>query len=510
MANFRYDIDVNLDDIKSPLPQRPVSYVPPEEPTGQTVGGVTVDQRAAEIPNINVPSVPKKLNNKLFLIIGVIVVVIALAVGGYAFFGKIKKTSEPIVLNYWGLWEDSSIMAGVISEYESKNPGVKINYRVNQLENYRSRLQGRLLKTGATTEEVPDIFRIHNTWIPMFRTELSSVPVQTATTIGLDTDFYSVYKEDLIENGAYKAIPLQYDGLVLFSNKDLLDAAKVEIPRSWWGLETAANKLTVKDANGKISIAGVSLGMVDNIDHWSDVLGLMMKQNGVNLLQDDEVNNKKLQDVLAFYSLFKTKDQVWDETLPNSTTFFVNGKLAFYFGPSWRIFNFEQLNPSLRFEVSPVPQLPILATTQITAELSESELTNIHWGSYWVEGVNNKSKNQKEAWKFLEYLASKEGLEKMYASASQIRSFGEIYPRKSMAAQISSNPKIKPFVTSAENAGSWYLASNTQDDGVNDEMIRYFGNAINSIVQKNSSPESVVADLRKGITQLIQKYQLIK
>lgn len=500
---------MNLDEIKSPLPQRPVSYTPTEEPTTQTTVSSNIGETRGSIPTASaMPVTPKGLNKKLLLISIIILLAIAIIFGGYSIFNKAKKTGEPITLNYWGIWEDSAVMASAIADYESKNPGVKINYRKNQSDNYRSRLQGRLLKTGETTEEVPDIFRIHNTWIPMFRSELASVPVQSVTTIGLETDFYNIYKEDLKENGAYKAIPLQYDGLVLFSNKDLLDAAGVTIPKSWWGLEGAAKKLTVKDQTGKITVAGAALGATDNIDHWSDVLGLMMKQNGVNLLKNDEINNKKLQDVLTFYSQFKTKDQIWDETLPNSTTFFANGKLAFYFGPSWRIFNFEEMNPNLRFEVSAVPQLPTLATTQITAELSDSELTNFHWASYWVEGVNNKSKNQKEAWKFLEYLSSKEGLEKMYTAASQIRSFGEIYPRRSMAEQISSNAKIKPFVSNADNATSWYLSSRTEDAGLNDEMIVYFGNAVNSIVQKNSDAATVVPDLKNGVNQLIQKYQL--
>lgn len=500
---------MNLDEIKSPLPERPVSYIPPEAPTGLGVGGVIADKQAEILPVLKGQvDEPKKSKKKIFIIAGIVLLIVTIMIVAYVVLVRMKKPAEQITLNYWGLWEDSAVMASVIAEYESKNPGVKINYTKNQPENYRSRLQGRLLKTGTITEEVPDIFRIHNTWIPMFREDLASVPVQSATIIGLDTDFYNIYKEDLIENGAYKAVPLQYDSLVLFSNKELLDSAQVTVPKSWWGLEMAANKLTVRDENGKISVAGAALGMVDNIDHWSDVLGLMMKQNGVNLLQNDEINNKKLQDVLTFYTLFKTKDQVWDGTLPNSTTFFANGKLAFYFGPSWRIFNFEQMNPSLKFEVSAVPQLPTLATSQITAELSDSELTNFHWGTYWVEGVNNKSKNQKEAWKFLEYLSSKEGLEKMYTAASQTRSFGEMYPRRSMSEQILVNPNIKPVISNADNASSWYLASNTQDDGVNDEMIRYFGNAVNSIVTKNDDPSSVIPDLRNGVSQLIQKYQL--
>ena len=110
----------------------------------------------------------------------------------------------------------------------------------------------------------------------------------------------------------------------MFYNKDLLSAAGVEVPKSWWDLETAANKITKKSAEGKIEVAGASLGLVDNVDHWSDIVGLMMKQNGVNLNNLDTANLKKVKDVLTFYTLFNTKDKMWDATLPNSTQMFAS------------------------------------------------------------------------------------------------------------------------------------------------------------------------------------------
>ena len=75
---------------------------------------------------------------------------------------------------------------------------------------------------------------------------------------------------------------------------------------------------------------------------------------------------------------------------------------------------------------------------------------------------------------------------------------------------MSSNIKLKPFVDTANNSSSWYLASNTGDDGVNTEMQKYFGDAINSINLDNQKSEDVVKTLLNGISQLKQKYQLKK
>lgn len=515
MINFGYDIDVSLEEINSPLPPRKVPFDTgvETEPEGLAPTQPTPSPRVNVVgPNVTstttpVESKPTKKKVKKILIFVIIAVVLLLIAGGV--FALLKKPEKQVTLNYWGLWEEESVMQGIIADFESKNPNIKINYKKNQKDGYRGRLGGRLAKAGEV-EDVPDIFRIHNTWIPMFRDNLAIVPKETVANLAIDTDFFDIYKTDLKEDGEYLSIPLMYDGLVMFYNPELLNKAQVTVPNNWWDLKKSAVKITEKDANGKIKVAGVALGLTDNVDHWSDVVGVMMKQNGVRLNTLSAENSKKMKDVLDFYTLFKTSDKVWDESLPNSTQYFASGNLAFYFGPSWRVFDIQTLNPNLKFEMAPLPQLPTTESVPTDQIGAGAELTNIHWGSYWTEGVSNKSKYQKEAWKFLEYLASAESLEKVYKADSQTRAFGMIYPRKSMAEKISANSKIKPLVDTANFATSWYLASETGDDGLNTEMQKYFGDAINSIALKNINSQEAVATLLTGVAQLQQKYKLIR
>ncbi len=506
-------VSVSSFDIPSPLPPRKIPALQPEEfPNSPLPNQTTVP--TPPLPTTTASPVVKKNVLKNYWPIGAIVVVLLLifvVVSKFLLPNLKSPTASTITLNYWGLWEDSNIIDGLISQYESQNPGIKINYIKNSKTDYRTRLAGRLNNAGSTSQDVPDIFRIHATWLPMMKSYMAPVPTTVANDIKMDSDFFDVYKTDLKENGNYWAIPLMYDGLALFYNKSILDSAGISPPKTWWGLRDSAKKLTVKDASGKINIAGVAMGVTDNVDHWSDIVGTMLKQNGVDLFKGDDANKQKLQDVLTFYTLFRTSDQVWDETLPNSTLDFANGKLAYYFGPSWRIFDIDQINPNLSYGVAPLPQLPTLSGVDpalIESGQAQGNLTNINWATYWAEGVSNKSKYQKEAWKFLTFLASSDGLQKFYQSASQVRSFGELYPRKSMAASLSSNPKLKTFLDGAGTASSWYLSSRTFDSGVNDDMIGYFADAINGIVQKNDQPGDVMTPLMNGINQTIAKYHL--
>jgi len=499
---------VNTDDYKSPLPPRRVS-VPEEAPTLPDSPVSSEPQASETVPtNLSTPKKSASLNQSyLFGGIAILVIIIIFVVIKFLLPALRGNSGPAVTLNYWGLWEDNSVISGLIADFESQNPGIKINYLRQDKIDYRTRLAGRLLK-NPDTEEVPDIFRIHSSWLPLFTDNLAPLPASTLTKLDIEKDFYDVYKKDLKIGNSYYAVPLMYDGLSLFYNKDLLQKSGVDLPKSWWDLQTAAAKLTVRDEAGNIQIAGVAMGITDNVDQWSDIIGLLISQNGADIIKNTPDNDTKLKDVLAYYANFRNKYKTWDETLPNSTQLFAQGKLAFYFGPSWRVFNIEDLNPNLSFDITTVPQLPTLQNISDSSSNSTANLTNIHYATYWAEAVNSKSKHQKEAWKFLEFLASKDSLEKMYTAASQIRSFGEIYPRISLADKISTNSKIKPFITAASTAKSDYLAANTNDSGLNTELQKYFADAINNLALNNADPNTVLTDLKNGLTQVIQKYHL--
>ena len=226
-----------------------------------------------------------------------------------------ENSKKIVTLNYWGLWEDATTMDGVISDFEAKNPGIKIKYTRNLRNDYRTRLNGRLRKSGSGEVEDVDIFRFHNTWVPMFREHLDAVPNETVTKVGLENDFLEVYKKDLKENGQWLSIPIMYDGLALFYNKDLLEAGKVEVPNNWWALGEAAKQLTVKDAEGKILVSGAALGLANaNVDHWSDIVGLMLKQNRVDMTKNLDASQVKIEDALKYYTSLVNQKKINDKT----------------------------------------------------------------------------------------------------------------------------------------------------------------------------------------------------
>lgn len=437
------------------------------------------------------PPPPKKGFPKAIIFVGLGVILLGLL----AFIlpkllGRMGKGGEAN-LTWWGLWEDDSVVTPLIAEYQQANPNVKIQYVKQSQQDYRERLTNALAKG-----EGPDIFRFHNSWAPMLKNELDFVPASAMSAGDFAQTFYPVASSDLTSGTGLVGIPLGYDALTLFINDDIFSQAGKTPPTTWDELRQTALSLTVKDEQGTITQAGAALGRTENVDHWQEILGLMMLQNGVDL---SNPTGKLAEDALTFYTVFSSVDGVWDATLPSSTTAFAAGKVAMYFGPSWRAFEIRQQNPNLKFKTVPVPQLP-------KSNPNEPDVT---YATYWVEGVWARSPAKEEAWKFLKFISSKESLQKMYENASKTRLFGEPYPRTDMANLLTQDPIVGSIVTQAPDAQSWYLAARTFDGatGINSQIGKYFEDAVNA-VNTGIPAAKALETVASGVAQVLSQYGL--
>lgn len=461
--------------------------IPPVEVYSQTEATPSAPAATVGAP----PPPPRKGFPKiiLFVLLGLILL------GAIVYFvpkllGRMGKGGE-VNLTWWGLWEDDAAVAPLIAEYQTANPRVKIQYVKQSQQDYRERLTNALAKgTG------PDIFRFHNSWVPMFAKELDFVPASVMSAAEYAQAFYPVVSSDLTSGTGLVGIPLEYDGLALFINEDIFTKEGKTPPTTWDDLRQTAIQLTVKDDQGVITRSGAALGRTENVDHWQEILALMMLQNGVDLTKP---TGKLAEDALSFFTVFSAVDGVWDATLPPSTVAFAAGKVAMYFGPSWRAFEIKQQNPNLKFRTVPLPQLP----------KSNPNERDVSYASYWAEGVWARSENKDEAWKFLKFLSSKESLEKMFQNASKTRMFGEPYPRADMADLLAQDPILGAITTQAPDAESWYLASRTFDGetGINSQISKYFEDAVNA-VNSGNPPAKVLETVAQGIAQVLSQYGL--
>ncbi len=396
-----------------------------------------------------------------------------------------SQPQGPVVLTYWGLWEDDSLVKPLLAEYTKLNPNVTVNYVRQSSVNYRTRVQTQI-REGVG----PDVFMIHNSWFPMFTGDLAPAPEAVLSLSDFRNMFYPVTEQSFVSGSSIYAAPSEIDGLALFYNEDILNGISGKVPRTWQEFMDTSSIMTVKDVDGQIRTAGAALGATGNVDHWSDILGLLLlQQPGIDL---KNLSTPEAAEVLTFYTGFITdpKRKSWDINLPNSTTAFAQGRVGFYFAPSWRAHDLRLMNPNLKFKIAPVPQL---------------SNRPVAWASFWALAVSSKGKNTTEAWKFIKYMTSTQAEEQAYQLASQVRLFGQPYSQISLGLELAQDPIVGAFVTQGQIYKFWYLASNTQDVGINDEMIKYFEDGVNSVLAGQTA-NSALQTVNQGVAQVLSKY----
>lgn len=408
----------------------------------------------------------------------IVILILIAAIIGFLFWRFLpvilNRETGPVQLTYWDFWDENSIRP-VLAEFERTHPNVKITYGIQSELNYKARVSTQIREGSG-----PDVFPIHNSWLPMFLSDLSPAPIDVYNVLNFKQTFYPVVADSFILGNAILAAPLGIDGLALYYNEDILTAGGVSAPKDWSELVTSAIKLTVKDSGGAIQTAGASIGTTNNIDYWSDLLGLMLLQEpGVDLKNP---TSEQTEQVLKFYTGFVTDPakKVWDVNLPKSTSFFEQGKLAFYFAPFTKVAEIKAANPNLKFKILPVPQLPG---------------RNVAWASFWGEAVSAKSKHPSEAWQLIQFLTSKE----------ISKAFAKPYARVDLASLQTKDPLVGPFVVQGPLYKFWYLNQDGADNGINDDMIKVWKDGVDSMLQ-GTSTQTALEKIASGTKQVLGKY----
>ncbi len=474
----------NQTSVSQPTPTFQVEEVAPDvtTPTNKDVSQVN-----PEVLNTPPPPMFKENKKKYIIVAGTAVAFFIFIIIVFRLISGKKTTANSIKLTYWSLWEDKQVFDPLIQAYEKENPKVTIDYQKISKEDYKDRLLARGEKgTG------PDIFSFHNTWLPEIKNMVAALPKSVMTNAEFEKTFYKIHQTDLKVDNDYYGIPLTIDGLVLIYNDSLLKKAGLSTPPANWDeMVDAVAKLTVKDNNNQIITSGIALGTATNVEHYSDIFGLLLIQNGGSLTALDQA---EAAEALESYRKFaEAPNDFWSDVMPNSIVAFAQEKVAMIIAPSWEVLTIKNINPDISVKTATIPVVP------------GGKLVSL--ATYWVEGVSRYSKNQTEAWKFLKYLSEKENQTKLYQVQSQLRPFGQPYSRVDLGSLLAQNQYLGAVIKQADYYVSLPLASRTYDNGLNDEIIKYIENAINATAQGTSYSQAL-KQAKEGIDQVLSKYSI--
>ncbi|MBU1092283.1 extracellular solute-binding protein [Patescibacteria group bacterium] len=395
---------------------------------------------------------------------------------------------EDVTLTYYRLWDEDDVLDDIIASYREEHKNVTISVRKIAIPEDKTiyDYQNDLIKQIADGEG-PDIFMIHNDWLPY---QINQISPMSSSIMALDTyqqKYPQVIVSDFIDNNKIYAIPFYVDNLMLFYNVDLFSDARIPRektpPKTWSDVIDIVPKLTTYNTDGSIKQSGITLGTDDNfIPRFAEIIAALITQYGGEMTSADHtkatfnlpVNADKpyypSENALKFYtdfanpnsSLYTYSDTTYADgtkKFPGDIQAFMEGKAAMFIGYSYNVENIKKFTGrSFSFATTNLPQLRLESPVTIA--------------NYWGETVSKNSKYPQVAWDFLKYASQRQQLR------SYLNNTGRVSSLKDSLDNYSSSAYLAPVADQIKYSQSWYR-SNTS------EVEKIFAKMVNNVLHNN-------------------------
>ena len=298
-------------------------------------------------------------------------------------------SGEKVTLTY-AIWDSNQEkgLRTIADEFEAANPNIKINIEVTGWADYWT-----MLEAGATGGSLPDVFWMHSNEIYRYASNgmLLDLNDRIASSQAVKLENFPEGLNQIYNfQGKQYAVPKDFDTIGLWYNKTMFDAAGLKHPDESWtwdDLYSAAKALT------KDGVYGFLAPLHNQEGYYNFVY-----QNGGTIITDDKksgYDDPKTIEALEFYVNFVKEGlspAVFDDA--ERAELIQNGKVAMgYFG-SWNLSGFTANEfMAKNFDVAVLPK--------------KEKQASIYNGLGNAIAFNTKHPD--EAWKFVEYLSSKEG-----------------------------------------------------------------------------------------------------
>lgn len=308
-----------------------------------------------------------------------------------------KNTEGEAITITYACWDSNQakLIRTIADEFESKNPNIKIDIQVNGWADYWV-----MLEAAATGGALPDTFWMHSNNIYYYGAndqllDLTSY-IQNSDLVDLSNypeGLNSIYNID----GKQYAIPKDYDTIGLWYNKTLFNEAGLSYPDDTWtwdDLYNAAKVLTKGDGTQYGFCAGL---------HNQEGYYNFIYQNGGNIITDDTKSGyadpKTIEGIEYYFNFVKEglSPTIYDDKARGEAI--ENGLSAMGLFGSWNLSGFAS-NDFMKqnFDVAVLPMSNEGGKASIFNGLGNAIAAN--------------SEHPDEAWKWVEYLSSKEGQER--------------------------------------------------------------------------------------------------
>ncbi|MBC2580456.1 sugar ABC transporter substrate-binding protein [Clostridium sp. DJ247] len=308
-----------------------------------------------------------------------------------------SSSSGNVNLTY-AIWDKNQLpgMQAIADKFHEKNPNITVKVEVTPWDQYWTKLDA-----AASSGTLPDVFWMHSQNFLKYATNGALLDItdkiKGSKDVQMDNfpkglvDLYSV-------QGKNYSIPKDYDTIGLWYNKKMFDEKGIPYPDETWDwnkLVDVAQKLTdsSKGVYGYVAPEDGQQGFYPYVyQNGGYILSPDKKKSGY----DQPATKETIQWFVDLSQKYKVSPTVQQLADTNYTQFFTSGKAAMAIFGSWMVSEFKA-NDYVRqnCNVAVIPHGKTKATI--------------------YNGLGNaasaKTKHPEEAWKFLEFMGTKEANE---------------------------------------------------------------------------------------------------
>lgn len=406
--------------------------------------------------------------------------------------GSEPASSEEVTTITWAFWgspEEAASHQRVGEAFMAEHPEIKLEYLNEPWNDYFTKMQ-TLWASGDPTA-IPDVLFLWPT--PRYAAEgvLENLDPYIEQS-GYDlNDYWPALLESASYDGSVYGLPRDISVEALYYNKDIFDEAGVEYPTDEWtwdDLLAAAQKLSVVEANGRVSRYALAME--------GGKYQLWIGQNKGSIF-DDMRNPSKctmaepaaMEAIKFFADMMNNNLAMRDANLSEAggdAAVFQSGQAAMIIQNSSRVSAFNQAG--INYDVAPVP-IP-----------EGGQRSGPAGGAAWV--MSSASDNKEAAWTFLSWLQSEEGGQRLYTEA------GEIFPALQSTAQSeafleSGQPPAnrQAFLTEGENAKVGRFGYFPEWDEIDSSII---GPNLQRVWAGEATPEEVLPDICQQVDAFLK------
>ncbi len=418
---------------------------------------------------------------------------------------------EERTLVFYGLFDSEEVYAPAIQAFEASHRGVDVVYK--KFTNPEQYLD--LIINEIAEGEGPDVFLMHNSWLPKHYKKLTPAPVDAVDPVVFESLFVDVTSKDLIipdKEGKRQVwgLPLYVDTLALYYNDEHFEDALPQQGHpsvTWEGIQNDVVALNREDQSfARFERSGVALGRADNILRAFDILMSMMLQYKAEFYNKDLTkvtfaNDTAAEMALEMYVSFglpSQKNYSWNKYLadPESAekelTAFATGKTSMIFGYSYTYSDISKEIARLRSIGEETIDLTDVKVQEIPQAFDPelSKQTREVYANYFAPVVSRTTPYPDLAWEFLAQLVDEDYLEEYHRQTHRPSAL-----RNLINAQIS-EPIYGVFAAQVGYAESLPMVDAEQYEAI-------FLKGIEVMLEKTQTSDQVVDSMAKDIQLLI-------